>query len=82
MSVRPLVLWVARQEGTVMRFTRRDQERATGVLTDVHGTVPFAFDRLARRLSLPDRDIYLDEYGWEVDEQGKIVFQSRRSDQK
>lgn len=80
MSVRPLVLWVTRQEETVMRFTRRDRDVATGVLTDANGTVPFAFDRLARRLSLPDRNIYLDEYGWEVDEEGQIVFQSRRSD--
>ena len=81
MSVRPLVLWVTRQEETVMRFTRRDRDIATGVLTDANGTVPFAFDRLARRLSLPSRDIFLDEYGWEVDEKGRIVFQSRRSDQ-
>jgi len=80
MSVRPLVLWVTRQEETVMRFTRRDQELATGVLTDPNGTVPFTFDRRARRLHLHDRDIYLDEYGWEVDEHGKIVFQSRRTD--
>lgn len=82
MSVRPLVLWVTRQDETVMRFTRRDRNIATGVLRDVNGTVPFSFDRLARRLSLPDRDIYLDDYGWEVDEKGQIVFQSRRSDQE
>lgn len=82
MSVRPLVLWVTRQEETVMRFTRRDQEIATGVLTDAHGTVAFSFDRLARRLSLPDCDIYLDDYGWEVNEKGQIVFQSHRSDQE
>ena len=80
MSVRPLVLWVTRQEETVMRFTRRDSDFAAGVLTDPNGTVPFSFDRLTRRLSLPDGDVYLDEYGWEVDEQGKIVFQSRRTD--
>ena len=80
MSVRPLVLWVTRQEETVMRFTRRDSDIASGVLTDPNGTVHFTFDRPARRLSLPDRDIYLDEYGWEVDEHGKIVFQSRRTD--
>lgn len=79
MSVRPLVLWVTRQEATAMRFTRRDPELATGVLTDPNGTVPFVFDRVARRLRLPDRDILLDEYGWEVNEQGQIVFQSRRS---
>ena len=81
MSVRPVVLWVGRQEETTMRFTRRDPELATGVLTDAKGTVSFSFDRKSRRLSLPDREIYLDEYGWEVDEKGRIVFQSRRSDQ-
>ncbi len=81
MSVRPLVLWVTRQEETVMRFTRRDSDLAAGVLTDPGGTVPFSFDRLTRRLSLPDGDIYLDEYGWEVDEKGQIVFRSRHTDE-
>lgn len=79
MSVRPLVLWVTRQDGMAMRFTRRDTELAEGVLTDALGTIQFSYDRRARRLHLPDRAIYLDEYGWEVDEQGRIVFQSRRS---
>ena len=79
MSVRPLVLWVTRQQATTMRFTGRDPEVATGVLTDPDGSVPFTFDRGARRLCLPDRTVYLDDYGWEVDEQGKTVFQSRRT---
>jgi len=64
-----------------MRFTQRDPDVVKGVLTYANGTVPFSFDRKSRRLSLPDREIYLDEYGWEVDEQGRIIFQSRRSDQ-
>ena len=64
-----------------MRFTQRDPDLVKGVLTDANSTVTFSFDRKSRRLSLPDREIYLDEYGWEVDEQGRIVFQSRRSDQ-
>ncbi len=81
MSVRPVVLWVSRQEETAMRFTQRDPDLVKGVLTDANGTVPFSFDRKSRRLTLPDREIHLDEYGWEVDEQGRIVFQSRRSDQ-
>ncbi len=79
MSVRPLVLWVTRQEGMAMRFTRRETELAEGILKDPNGTVQFSYDRRARRLHLPDRAIYLDEYGWEVDEQGRIVFHSRRS---
>ena len=80
MSVRPLVLWVTRQPSTALRFIRRDSEVATGVMTGPDGTVPFTFDRGARRLHLPDRTIYLDDYGWEVDEQGNIIFQSRRTD--
>lgn len=62
-----------------MRFTRRESERAEGVLNGPDGTVKFVYDRRAGCLHLPDRDIYLDDYGWEVDEQGRIVFQSRRS---
>ena len=80
MSVRPLVLWVTRQQATTMRFTRRDSEVATGMLTSTKGTVPFTFDRGARRLCLPEQTVYLDDYGWEVDENGNIVFQSRRLD--
>ncbi len=80
MSVRPLVLWVTRQPSTTMRFTRRDSEVATGVMSGPNGTAPFTFDRGARRLRLPDQTIYLDDYGWEVDEQGNIVFHSRRTD--
>ena len=80
MSVRPLVLWVTRQQATTMRFTRRDADEATGVLTNPTGAVPFTYDRGARQLRLPDRNIYLNDYGWEVDEQGQTVFHSRRSD--
>lgn len=80
MSMRPLVLWVTRRQATTMRFTRRDPDVAAGVLTGPSGTVPFTFDRAARRLRLPDRTLYLDDYGWEVDEQGGTVFHSRRAD--
>ncbi len=80
MSVRPLVLWVSRQQATSMRFTRRDPEVAAGMLTKPSGTVPFTYDRVARQLRLPGQILYLDDYGWEVDEQGRTVFHSRRPD--
>lgn len=78
MSLRPIVLWASRQPLTKLRFARRDAAAATGLLTGPEGAVEFSFEREARRLTLPDRTIYLDEYGWEVDEQGRTVFRSLR----
>lgn len=63
-----------------MRFTRRDPEIAEGVLNGPSGTVAFTFARGPRRLLLPDRTVNLDDYGWEIDENGQIVFQSRSLD--
>lgn len=80
MSVRPLVMWVARQEATTLRFRRRNGDVAAGVLTGPPGPVAFTYERAARRLHLPERTIYLDEYGWEMDEQGQTVFRSQRTD--
>ena len=78
MSLRPIVLWASRQPGTTLRFARRDAAAATGSLTGPEGTIAFRFEREARRLILPDRTIHLDDYGWEVDEHGRIVFRSLR----
>ncbi len=78
MSLRPIVLWASRQPATKLRFACRDAAAATGLLNGPQGTMEFRFEREARRLTLPDRTIYLDEYGWEVDEQGKTVFRSLR----
>lgn len=78
MSVRPIVLWASRQPMTKLRFESRDAGAATGLLTGPEGTIEFRFDREARRLTLPDRTIYLDDYGWEVDERGRTVFRSLR----
>ncbi len=80
MSLRPVVLWASRQPETKLRFASRDAAAATGLLTDAQGAVEFRFERAARRLTLPDRTIYLDDYGWEVDEQGNTVFRSQRGD--
>lgn len=76
MSLRPVVLWASRQPATKLRFASRDAAAATGLLTAPHGKIAFRFDRKARRLTLPDRTIYLDDYGWEVDERGNTVFRS------
>lgn len=76
MSVRPLVLWATRQKGMTLRFTRRDAEVVEGLLTGPGATLPFSFERAARTLRLPDWTLQLDEYGWEVDEEGQIVFRS------
>ena len=78
MSLRPIVLWASRQPATKVRFASRDEASVTGLLTGPQDTIEFRFEREARRLTLPDRTIYLDEYGWEVDEQGKTVFRSQR----
>lgn len=80
MSLRPLVLWVSRQPGMTIRFSRRDETRAEGVLTDPDGSQNFTYDRTDRQLYLADRTLRLNEFGWEVDAEGRTVFRSKRSD--
>lgn len=76
MSVKPLVLWVARQGWTV-RFTRRGPHDAAGEMTTPTGTLPFRFERETRRICLPGRTISVDPYGWETDPQGRTIFRSQ-----
>ncbi|RME83568.1 MAG: hypothetical protein D6775_07785 [Caldilineae bacterium] len=79
MSVRPLVLWVSRQ-GWTLRMGERTPEEVRGVIHTPQGERRFRYLRGPRVLHLDDQVIRLDPHGWEVDEQGQIVFRSRRED--
>lgn len=79
MSVRALVLWVGRQ-GWSMRFRRRTPEECSGELQTGNELIPFHFYPEDGRIELPDRTIFVDSFGWEVNEEGQIVFRSRVSD--
>jgi|GEM_PF-530522 len=75
MSTKPLVMWAARKQWT-LRFAGRTPGEATGTLTTPGGPLDFRFERTARRIHLPEETILVNEYGWEVDEQGRTVFRS------
>lgn len=79
MSVKPLVRW-AMVQGYTLRYTRRGAESVAGVLITPQGEVDFAYDKVARRIDLPNRQVRLSEYGWEVNPEGKTVFTSRKDD--
>jgi len=78
-SLRPLVLWVGRQ-GWTLRMGPRTPEEVRGVVRTPQGEQPFRYERTTRRLHLEGRVVRLDPHGWEVDDQGRIVFRSQRPD--
>lgn len=80
MSIKPLAMWAIHNQWTI-RFTRRTPDEAQGELNTPGGLVPFRYEPESRRLHLPDRVVHLDPYGWEVDEQGRVVFRSTRAAQ-
>ncbi len=63
--VKPLIHW-AIYKGFTVRFTARSAQGAAGVLTTPQGAVPFSYDASRRVVALPDREVTLNEYGWEV----------------
>jgi hypothetical protein len=64
-NVKPLTHWVI-YKGYQVRFTERTAEAVRGVLTTPEGTLAFRYDPLAKVIHLPDADITINDYGWEV----------------
>ncbi len=65
-NVKPLTHWII-YKGYTVRFTQRSQEQVTGWLTDPGGAqAAFRYDPAARVVTLPDRQVTINDYGWEV----------------
>lgn len=75
MSTKALVLWAARKTWT-LRFSQRTADETTGILNTPDGPLAFRYESEPRRIHLPGETLTVNEYGWEVDEQGRTVFRS------
>jgi len=65
-NVKPLTHWVIYKEYSV-RFTARTAEAVAGWLTVPGGAqVAFTYDPGGRVITLPDRRITINDYGWEI----------------
>jgi hypothetical protein len=70
-NVKPLVHW-AIARGYTVRFGERTPNRVTGSMSTPNGPVAFAYDPIARLITLEDgaavttaATIAINEYGWE-----------------
>jgi hypothetical protein len=64
-NVKPFTRWVIAR-GYRVRFQHREPQRVTGILTTPAGEVAFAYAPPTRTIHLPDQQIRIDEYGWEI----------------
>ncbi|MEZ4861824.1 MAG: hypothetical protein R3C14_10965 [Caldilineaceae bacterium] len=64
-NVKPLTHWVI-TKGYTIRFHQRTPRQVTGVLNTPAGAVDFTYDPVALVVSLPDEQITINEYGWEI----------------
>lgn len=65
-NVKPLTHWII-YKGYKVRFKTRPPAQVTGVLTTAAGAVEFSYDPTALVVTLPDRRVTINEYGWELD---------------
>lgn len=65
-NVKPLTHWLIYM-GYKVRFKTRTPASVTGVLTTATGEIEFSYDPAALVVTLPDQQVTINEYGWEVD---------------
>ena len=63
--IKPLMHWII-YRGYKVRFTRRDPEEVTGILTTPTGKINFRYEPVTSIVYLPDERITINEYGWEL----------------
>ncbi|MBV7336545.1 hypothetical protein KFU94_51605 [Chloroflexi bacterium TSY] len=49
-----------------MRFRKRTLQEVTGILTTPDGAVEFRYDPQNMLIYLPDKQIEINEHGWEL----------------
>jgi hypothetical protein len=65
-NVKPLMHWMIYRHYTV-RITERTTDRVAGIMTTPAGQAAFSYDPIARIVHLPDKNIAINEYGWEIE---------------
>lgn len=64
-TVKPLTHWII-YKGYKVRFKERSPMQVTGMLTTPTGEVPFSYDPTNKVVTLPDLQVTINDYGWEV----------------
>lgn len=79
MSLKPLVHYALFHKYK-LRYTTRANEEVRGVFTTPTGAeLPFVFNPSVRSLAVNDAPaVTLNDHGWEVNEQGEVVFRSAK----
>lgn len=70
-NVKPLTHWIIYKKYTV-RFRERQPDSVTGILFTPEGELPFRYEPHEMRVELPDRQVQINEYGWEIDKNGQL----------
>lgn len=65
-NVKPLMHWLIYRRYSV-RISQRTPAQVQGVMTTPDGPIAFRYDPAAQVVHLPDRQIAINEYGWEID---------------
>lgn len=65
-NVKPLTHWII-YKGYKVRFKVRTPAQVTGVLTTATGEVEFSYNPATLVVTLPERQVTINEYGWELD---------------
>ena len=65
-NVKPFTHWVIYKKYKV-RFQQRTLQAVTGVLTTLVGEVLFRYDPQRMIIHLPNEQIAINEYGWEIE---------------
>lgn len=64
-NVKPLVHWAIYKKYT-LRFRQRTAAQVTGTLNTPDGLLQFSYDPQALSIHLPNQQILINEYGWEL----------------
>ncbi len=69
-NVKPLTHW-AIYKGYKLRFRSRTPERVAGLLTNAEG-IEMTFEYLPAEciIRLPDKEVRINEFGWELEHRG------------
>lgn len=71
-NVKPLVHWTI-YKGYKIRYTDRSAAQVKGILTTPEGEQDFRFDPATLTISLPDRQITINQYGWELSQDAETA---------
>ena len=64
--LKPLIRWVIYKNYKI-RYTSHGPVQISGVLTTPQGELVFDYDPTGLLITLPDEQIAINEYGWEID---------------